>query len=473
MVRKLTMISRFKIWKNHDRRSDRKERISMSESSSGNNRNRGGSRSGGPRRRSSGNRSSQGGDSRNRNQGSRQGGGNRGGRRQPRQPQLTGFQKFLKAISFGLIDPGNKPKSGSRKLSSRKSASSKKGGTRRKPEIVEPTIPRLYVGNLSYDVTDEELNEVFSGSGTVKEASVVRHGGSGRSKGFAFVEMSSLEEAKAAASKLNDKEIQGRSIFVTGAKAQKPRSGDDRRGDSRSRSDRDGGRHEGGRRESSSSDRGDRSRRERKPRDRRGGRGADEEKKQSRQVRQIEIEKVESPILLVGNVNADASDQDIQDLFGGIGAVASKEAVGEGADKLTQDLKVEFSEVEGAQTAVELLQGKSFMGHQLKVTAFTGEAADKGGAAEAEPQVEEAPETSEAETAETEVAETAETEVAEVAEAAEAETSAEEAPSEEPAPVEEAAEAEIRVEEVPSDDQASEGSTPEEEEWSPSAGDKQ
>jgi RNA recognition motif-containing protein len=158
-------------------------------------------------------------------------------------------------------------------------------------------------------------------------------------------------------------------------------------------------------------------------------------------------------------VNADASDQDIQDLFGGIGAVASKEAVGEGADKLTQDLKVEFSEVEGAQTAVELLQGKSFMGHQLKVTAFTGEAADKGGAAEAEPQVEEAPETSEAETAETEVAE--------------AETSAEEAPSEEPAPVEEAAEAEIRVEEVPSDDQASEGSTPEEEEWSPSAGDKQ
>ncbi|MCH1408450.1 MAG: hypothetical protein L7V87_05410 [Verrucomicrobiales bacterium] len=383
---------------------------------------------------------------------------------------MTGFQKFLKAISFGLIDPGNKPKSGSRKLSSRKSASSKKGGTRRKPEIVEPTIPRLYVGNLSYDVTDEELNEVFSGSGTVKEASVVRHGGSGRSKGFAFVEMSSLEEAKAAASKLNDKEIQGRSIFVTGAKAQKSRSGDDRRGDSRSRSDRDGGRREGarcegGHRESSSSDRGDRSRRERKPRDRRGGRGADEEKKQSRQVRQIEIEKVESPILLVGNVNADASDQDIQDLFGGIGAVASKEAVGEGADKLTQDLKVEFSEVEGAQTAVELLQGKSFMGHQLKVTAFTGEAADKGGAAEAEPQVEEAPETSEAETAETEVAE--------VAEVAEAETSAEEAPSEEPAPVEEAAEAEIRVEEVPSDDQASEGSTPEEEEWSPSAGDKQ
>lgn len=369
---------------------------------------------------------------------------------------MTGFQKFLKAISFGLIDPRKKPKSGSRKPSSRKSAPSKKGGARRKPEIVEPTTPRLYVGNLSYDVTDEELNEVFSGSGTVKEASVVRHGGSGRSKGFAFVEMSSLEEAKAAASKLNDKEIQGRSIFVTGAKAQKPRSGDDRRGDSRSRSDRDGGRREGGRRELSSSDRGDRSRRDRKPRDRRGDRGADEEKKQSRQVRQIEIEKVESPILLVGNVNADASDQDIQDLFDGIGAVASKEAVGEGADKLTQDLKVEFSEVEGAQTAVELLQGKSFMGHQLKVTAFTGETADKGGAAEAEPQVGGAPE--------------AETEAVE---AVEAETSAEEAPSEEPAPVEEAAEAEIRVEEVPSDDQASEGSTPEEEEWSPSAGDKQ
>ena len=309
-------------------------------------------------------------------------------------------------------------------------------------------------------MTDDELKDVFSGSGTVKEASVVRNGGSGRSKGFAFVEMSSLEEAKAAAAKLNDKEIQGRSIFVTGAKAQKPRSGDDRRGDSRSRSNRDGGhrdsgQRDGGRRESSSSDRGERSRRERKPRDRRGGRGGDDEKKQSRQVRQIEIEKVESPVLLVANVNADASDQDIQDLFDGIGTVASREAAGEGADKLTQDLKVEFSEVEGAQTAVELLDGKSFMGHQLKVTAFAGGAVDKKEAAEAEPQVEEAPGEEKA------------------PETAESETSSEAAPSEEPAPEEGVAEAEIKVEEAPSDEQAPEDSAPAEEEWSPSAEDKQ
>ena len=393
----------------------------MSQSSSGNHRNRDGSR-GNSQRRNSGNRRPQGGGYRNRNQGNRSGGGNRSRSRRPRQPQLTGFQKFLKAISFGLIDPAKKKKPSSRKPAAGKSTPSQKGRNRRKPEIVEPTTPRLYVGNLSYDVTDEELTEVFAGSGAVKEASVVRHGGSGRSKGFAFVEMGSLEEAKAAVSQLNDKEIQGRSIFVTGAKAKKPRpEGGDRR-DSKSRTRRDGE----GRRDSSEG--GSRSRRERKPRDRRGGRGDGEEKKPSRQVRPIEVEKVDTPVLLVANVNADATDIDIQDLFEDIGTVNGRESMGKGEDKVTSDLKVEFSELEGAQKAVELLHGKSFMGHQLKVTAFSGKEADNESATQAEEKV-----------------------------------------AEEAAP---AAETEIKVEENPVGESTPESTGSDDEEWSPSEEEK-
>lgn len=399
----------------------------MSQSSSGNHRNRDGSR-GNSQRRNSGNRRPQGGGSRNRNQGNRSGGGNRSRSRRPRQPQLTGFQKFLKAISFGLIDPAKKKKSSPRKPAAGKSTPSKKGGNRRKPEIVEPTTPRLYVGNLSYDVTDEELTEVFAGSGAVKEASVVRHGGSGRSKGFAFVEMGSLEEAKAAASQLNDKEIQGRSIFVTGAKAKKPRPEDGDRRDSKPRNRRDSE----GRRDSSEG--GSRSRRERKPRDRRGGRGEGEDKKPARQVRPLEVEKVETPVLLVANVNADATDVDIQDLFEDIGTVNGRESIGEGEDKVTSDLKVEFSELEGAQKAVELLHGKSFMGHQLKVTAFSGKAADNESATQAEAKVEEEPE--------------------------------------EAAPAGEPAAAEIKVEENPVGESTPESTGSDDEEWSPSEEEK-
>ncbi len=77
---------------------------------------------------------------------------------------------------------------------------------------------KLYVGNLGYDVGDDELSQLFSAHGTVDSASVIMDRSTGRSKGFAFVEMSSNEEAQAAMSALDGQEVGGRSIKVNEAK---------------------------------------------------------------------------------------------------------------------------------------------------------------------------------------------------------------------------------------------------------------
>lgn len=77
---------------------------------------------------------------------------------------------------------------------------------------------KLYVGNLGYDVNDEQLSQLFSAHGTVDSASVIMDRSTGRSKGFAFVEMSSNEEAQAAMSALDGQDVGGRSIKVNEAK---------------------------------------------------------------------------------------------------------------------------------------------------------------------------------------------------------------------------------------------------------------
>lgn len=78
--------------------------------------------------------------------------------------------------------------------------------------------PKLYVGNLNYDVTNEHLEEYFSQAGKVVSAMVISDRQSGRSKGFGFVEMSSLEEAKKAIEMFNGKDFQGRNIVVNEAR---------------------------------------------------------------------------------------------------------------------------------------------------------------------------------------------------------------------------------------------------------------
>jgi len=89
----------------------------------------------------------------------------------------------------------------------------------RKPEAVEVTSPRLYVGNLSFEATESDLFELFNGVGQVQNAEVVSYKHNQRSKGFAFVQMQTVEEAQRAVAELHDKEFLGRKLVVSGAKS--------------------------------------------------------------------------------------------------------------------------------------------------------------------------------------------------------------------------------------------------------------
>ena len=89
----------------------------------------------------------------------------------------------------------------------------------RKPENVEVTSPRLYVGNLSFDATESDLFDLFNGVGQVQNAEIVSYKHNQRSKGFAFVQMQTVEEAKRAVAELHDKEFLGRKLVVSGAKS--------------------------------------------------------------------------------------------------------------------------------------------------------------------------------------------------------------------------------------------------------------
>ncbi len=83
---------------------------------------------------------------------------------------------------------------------------------------------KLYVGNLSYDTTEEILRTLFAGVGTVESVNIITDRMSGRPKGFGFVEMATEEEAQAAISQLNGTTLDDRQINVAEARPQRPRS---------------------------------------------------------------------------------------------------------------------------------------------------------------------------------------------------------------------------------------------------------
>jgi RNA recognition motif-containing protein len=83
---------------------------------------------------------------------------------------------------------------------------------------------KLFIGNLSFNVDSNQLTDMFAEVGTVDSANVIMDKFTGRSKGFAFVEMSAREEAQAAISKFNGIELGGRALNVSIAKPQEPRS---------------------------------------------------------------------------------------------------------------------------------------------------------------------------------------------------------------------------------------------------------
>lgn len=82
---------------------------------------------------------------------------------------------------------------------------------------------KLFVGNLAWEVTGDDLRSLFAGAGTVSDAVVISDKMSGRSRGFGFVEMSSEEEAKKAVEMFNGTDLKGRNINVNEARPLQPR----------------------------------------------------------------------------------------------------------------------------------------------------------------------------------------------------------------------------------------------------------
>jgi RNA recognition motif-containing protein len=83
---------------------------------------------------------------------------------------------------------------------------------------------KLYVGNLSFNATEDSLHALFASVGNVQSCKIIIDRDTGRSKGFAFVEMSSSEEAESAIQKLNGSSFEGRPLNISEARPMQPRS---------------------------------------------------------------------------------------------------------------------------------------------------------------------------------------------------------------------------------------------------------
>lgn len=102
---------------------------------------------------------------------------------------------------------------------------------------------KLYIGNLSFDISEQELGEAFSQFGEIVSTAIIKDSVSGRSKGFGFIEYAQEDSAKAAAEEMNGKELAGRTLKVDEAREQR-----EQRQERRPRNDNFGG-GGGGRRE--------------------------------------------------------------------------------------------------------------------------------------------------------------------------------------------------------------------------------
>ena len=166
--------------------------------------------------------------------GSRRRGGDSRSPRQNSPAKAPAKQTFWQKITAFFSPNGNPPTAATRPSTSssnhdsdRDERSRSNGSSRpseptrtaRKPESIAVTTPRLYVGNLSFEATESDLFELFNGVGAVQNAEVVTYKHNQRSKGFAFVQMQTVEEAQRAVTELHDKDFLGRKLVVSGAKS--------------------------------------------------------------------------------------------------------------------------------------------------------------------------------------------------------------------------------------------------------------
>ncbi len=183
-------------------------------------------------------RRSRGGNNRNRNNQNNRSGpsgskSNRSGgpRKSRRKVELTFWQKLLKAIglykeptrSSGKKGKGSRPpKSNTRNARSGDSTPKKSSPRNNRSRGGDPSTvnsSRVYVGNLSYDVTEQDLGELFKGVGPVRGAEIVYNRNTHRSKGYGFVEMQHQDDAVRCVEVLNDQPFMGREMIVSGAKS--------------------------------------------------------------------------------------------------------------------------------------------------------------------------------------------------------------------------------------------------------------
>ncbi len=133
-------------------------------------------------------------------------------------------EELAATSSGGTRSPRKRSEGGNRNTEGdRAPRESRRGTGMRTPEIVEVTTPRLYIGNLSFDATEGDLFELFNGVGSVQNVEIVVNRQTDRPKGFAFVQMQSIDDAKKAVTELHDKEYLGRKLVVSGAKASERR----------------------------------------------------------------------------------------------------------------------------------------------------------------------------------------------------------------------------------------------------------
>ena len=162
----------------------------------------------------------------------------RGSNRRKPAPKPTLGQKILSFLTFGLLGKSgaSKPKKKRKTQRTQPKPTSSHTDTAtarveqsqkrpsRKALMEDVTSPRLYVGNLVYEAHEADLEQLFKGVGNVVSAEIVTNPRTQQSKGFGFVEMSHIEEARRAVTILHDQDFMGRKLLVSGARSEGPKA---------------------------------------------------------------------------------------------------------------------------------------------------------------------------------------------------------------------------------------------------------
>ena len=169
---------------------------------------------------------------RNNNNRNRNNNRNQNGKRGPRKHtpkplKLTLWQKFLKKIGCLNEAKLRKQQELARHRAPKAKSTTSPNNTRvakprKAPEKIAVETPRLYVGNLSYDASETDIEDLFKGIGSVKKVEVIYNRHTHRSKGYGFVQMLSVDDAKRAVDVLHDQPFLGRNLIVNGSKARNP-----------------------------------------------------------------------------------------------------------------------------------------------------------------------------------------------------------------------------------------------------------